>query len=140
MLAPPIRPFPPALTTTPGRKPSWRPTPGTGIGPGAYVWTNAVEILDNEYLATATTMGLPRRRWFRHVCRIADAQQYPGGGPSARRGPEASAGAVAAAAGVAALASGTFDSLSFPVFVIVLSAVVGLSAATWQVAQQQKPQ
>ena len=46
------------------------------------------------------------------------------------------AGAVAAAAGVAALASGTFDSLSFPVFVIVLSAVIGLSAAIWQIAQQ----
>ena len=39
--------------------------------------------------------------------------------------------------GVSALASGTFDSLSFPVFVIVFSAVIGLSAATWQVTQSR---
>jgi O-antigen ligase len=113
--------------------------PWTGIGPGAYTFHNPLEILDNQYLATAVTMGLLGVAGFVMFVGLPMLSSLQVAVLAPDPALRCLAGAVAAAAGVAALASGTFDSLSFPVFVIVFSAVIGLSAATWQIAQQQKP-
>jgi O-antigen ligase len=111
--------------------------PWTGIGPGAYIFTDALKILDNQYLLTAVTMGLLGVAGFVMFVGLPmiSSIQVAVAAPSAAL--RCLAGAVAAGAGAAALASGTYDSLSFPVFVIVLSAVIGLSAAIWQIAQDE---
>jgi hypothetical protein len=114
--------------------------PWTGIGPGAYIFHNAVEVLDNQYLLTAAEMGLLGVAGFVMFVGLPMLGSIQVAVLAPNPALKCLAGAVAAGAGVAALASGTFDSLSFPVFVIVLSAVIGLSAAIWQVAQQERPQ
>jgi putative inorganic carbon (HCO3(-)) transporter len=111
--------------------------PLTGIGPGAYIFTDALKILDNQYLLTAITMGLLGVAGFLMFVGLPMLSSIQVAVAATDPALRCLAGAVAAAAGVAVLASGTFDSLSFPVFVIVLSAVIGLSAAIWQIAQQK---
>jgi hypothetical protein len=111
--------------------------PWTGIGPGAYIFTDPLKILDNQYLLTAVTMGIFGVAGFVTFVGLPILSSIQVAVAAPDPALRCLAGAVAAGAGVAALVSGTFDSLSFPVFVIVLSAVIGLSAAIWQIAQQE---
>jgi putative inorganic carbon (HCO3(-)) transporter len=112
--------------------------PWTGIGPGAYIFADAIKILDNQYLFTAVTMGLLGVAGFVVFVGLPMLSSIQVAIATPSPALRCLAGAAGAGAGVAALASGTFDSLSFPVFVIVLSAVIGLSAAIWQIAQQKQ--
>ena len=109
----------------------------TGIGPSAYIATDALKILDNQYLMMAVTMGLLGVAGFVTFVGLPMISSIQVAVAAPNPAMKCLAGAVAAGAAVATLASGTFDSLSFPVFVIVLSAVIGLSAAIWQIAQQK---
>jgi hypothetical protein len=112
--------------------------PWTGIGPGAYIHSDAIAILDNQYLLTAITMGLIGLVGFVVFLGLPLLGNIQVAITTCNPSLRCLAGAVAAALAVALLASATFDSLSFPAFVIVLSAVIGLSAAIWQIAQQER--
>ncbi|MEJ3405284.1 O-antigen ligase family protein [Rathayibacter sp. YIM 133350] len=105
--------------------------PVLGSGPGNYMPTNALEILDNQYLNTLVTLGTIG------VFALGIYLLLPGiaGIHAARtaRDPRlrALAGALAAGASVGGVCSLTFDSLSFPVFALVYPAIVGLAGAVW---------
>jgi O-antigen ligase len=112
--------------------------PWFGLGPGNYQPTSALEILDNEYLRGAVTMGvlglvamtlylwLPGLTSFR-AARLAGAP-----------GVRTLAAAAAAACGVAAVTSLTFDSMSFPVFALLYPFFVGLSGAVWNLVRRER--
>jgi len=108
-----------------------------GLGPGNYVPANALQILDNQYLNGAVTLGLVGL-----VCLLIYFF-IPGlaGIHAARhaRSPALRCLAGAGAAGllVAAFLSLTFDSLSFPVFALLYPLLVGLSGATWRMVEAE---
>lgn len=105
--------------------------PLLGLGPGGYLHENALQILDNQYLNSAVSLGLlgllatmvyltlPGLTTL-HVARTTPTVQL-----------RALAGAVTAGCAVAAVGSLTFDSLSFPVFTLTYPALVGLGGAIW---------
>ncbi|WP_347107490.1 O-antigen ligase family protein [Paenarthrobacter sp. S56] len=101
--------------------------PFFGVGPGNYMPTNAIHILDNQYLNAAVTIGLVG------LVGLIAYLTFPG--LSALLAARASrlpalrclAGAVAAGGTVAAICSFTFDSLSFPVFALTYPFMVGLA-------------
>lgn len=110
-----------------------------GVGPGTYLPENALQILDNQYLNTAVTtgvvglIGLVVYLMFPaitaiHTARHAQTEQLRG-----------LAGALAAALSIAAVCSGTFDSLSFPVFALCYPLLVGLAGAVWQIVRESGP-
>ena len=105
--------------------------PWFGSGPGTYLPTNALQIVDNQYLHTAIEMGLVGLSCLVLFLVIPVTASLH----LARRAAEPSmrllCGATAASCSVAVVASGTFDSLSFPVFTIVEAVVVGLAGALW---------
>ncbi|GAA2723934.1 O-antigen ligase family protein [Cellulomonas aerilata] len=112
--------------------------PVLGLGPGNYMPTNALHILDNQYLNSLVTMGLvglvgtvvylvlPGLAGL-HAARTARS-------PSLR----SLAGALAAGTLAGAVCSLTFDSLSFPVFALTFPALVGLSGAAWLLVRQEE--
>ena len=112
--------------------------PWVGTGPGTYLPTNALYILDNQYLNTIVTMGLVGLvgivlyLTFPAVTAIHSARTA--GSPSLRT----LAGAVAAGTAVAAVGSLTFDSLSFPVFALTYPALVGLGGAVWIMTKREE--
>ncbi|HKU34714.1 MAG TPA: O-antigen ligase family protein [Paenarthrobacter sp.] len=105
--------------------------PFLGLGPGNYRPTNALQILDNQYLNSLVTLGL--------VGFLGIVAYFLLPGVSALLAARASripalrslSGALAASGLVAAGCSLTFDSMSFPVFALVYPFVVGLSGAAW---------
>lgn len=112
--------------------------PVLGLGPGNYLPTNALHILDNQYLFSLVTMGavgvtatvvyfvLPGVAGL-HAARTARS-------PSLR----CLAGALAAGTLTGAACSATFDSLSFPVFALTFPALVGLSGAAWVLVRREE--
>lgn len=112
--------------------------PWFGLGPGNYEPRSALEILDNEYLRTAVTLGvlglvamtlylwLPALTAFR-AARLARAP-----------GLRTLAAASAAACGVAAVTSLTFDSMAFPVFALLYPFFIGLSGAVWNLVRRER--
>jgi O-antigen ligase len=105
--------------------------PWFGQGGGTYIPLTQVNILDNEYLTTAVSLGLIG------VVALFFALVWP---PTAAlvartRTPDwevRDLGAALAGAGfAAAVCSATFDSLSFPMFVNVQALVAGLCGAFW---------
>jgi O-antigen ligase len=113
--------------------------PWTGIGPGAYMPVDPLDILDNQYLTTAVSMGLLGVASFVMFVGLPMFSSIQVAIWTPSPALRCLAGAAATALAVAALASATFDSFAFPVFVIVLSAVIGLSAAIWHIAKQEPP-
>jgi O-antigen ligase len=108
--------------------------PWFGVGPGNYIVNNALEILDNQYLNSAVSMGLVG------LACIVVYLGLPGitALHSARRATSPAlrslAGASAAGLLVAAVCSATFDSLSFFTFALTYPLLVGLSGAIWMLA------
>ena len=111
--------------------------PWLGTGPGTWIPTNALDIFDNQYLLTAVTMG---------VVGLAGLIAYllvPAlAALTAARNLDGSelkllAASAAAAGLVATVASGTFDSLSFPVFALLYPFFIGLSGASWLMVKNQ---
>lgn len=111
--------------------------PWFGLGPGNYRAANAQQILDNQYLNAAVSIGmiglilLVGYLWLPAVTTwlAARAAQAPA--------LRALAGAVAGGLLVAAVCSVTFDSLSFPVFALVYPLLVGLSGGVWRMVTQE---
>jgi O-antigen ligase len=109
--------------------------PLTGQGPATYIPDDALQILDNQYLHTAVEMGIIGVMaviLFLGVpvlaaCQVAWCVHEPM--------LRSLAGAVAAASAVAMVTSGTFDSFSFPVFMIVFPVVAGLAGSVWSMAK-----
>lgn len=112
--------------------------PVLGLGPGNYMPTDALHILDNQYLNSLVTMGA--------VGAVATIVYLvlPGvaGLHAARTARSASlrclAGALAAGTLAGAVCSLTFDSLSFPVFALTFPALVGLSGAAWLLVRHEE--
>lgn len=105
--------------------------PWFGTGPGTWIPTNALDIFDNEYLLTAVTMGVVGL-----VGLIAYLLVPAVAALAAARNAEGAelrllAASAAAAGLIATVTSGTFDSMSFPVFALLYPFFIGLSGATW---------
>ena len=109
--------------------------PWTGIGPGAYVFHNVFDILDNEYLSIVITMGLLGLFGFVLLLGAPLFSMIQVAITTDSECLRSLAGAVSAALLVALIASGIFDSLSFPVFTLTLATTIGLAASTWQIAR-----
>jgi O-antigen ligase len=111
-----------------------RQAPWFGQGGGTYYFTTQVNILDNQYLTTAVELGLIG------VAVLAFYLVWPAlAAFSARRlaMTESTRDLCAALGGAelaAVLCSGTFDSLSFPLFVNTQALIVGLIGAAWLIA------
>jgi O-antigen ligase len=114
-----------------------RQSPWFGHGGGTYA-ADEVHILDNQYLTTAAELGLLG------VAALIFFLIWPFLTALAARGRTADPGlrdlcaALAGAELAATLCSGTFDSLSFPMFVNVQALVVGLIGAVWLLASRAK--
>jgi len=112
--------------------------PLAGIGPGTFIPKNALDIVDNQYLHTVIEMGilgliaLTAYLLMPAVAALLAARNASA--PSLR----CFSGAIAAAGFVAVVASATFDSLSFPVFNLILAFVIGLSGSAWMSVKAEK--
>jgi O-antigen ligase len=109
--------------------------PWFGLGPGNYQPQNALQILDNQYLNAAVSVGLIGLAFLVvYLCLPAFTTVL-----AARAARTSSlrglAGATAGGLAVGAVCSGTFDSLSFPVFALLFPLLVGLSGGVWRMAQ-----
>ncbi|WP_328811096.1 O-antigen ligase family protein [Rhodococcus sp. NBC_00294] len=113
--------------------------PFFGSGPATYMPTNALQILDNEYLNSAIELGLigvvALMLFMLTPVVAAVGVAFWSSEPSLRL----LAASVGAACAVAAVGSAVFDSLSFPVFTIVFPIFVGLSGAVWMIARNTAP-
>ncbi len=110
-----------------------RQAPWFGTGGGTYIPTS-LHILDNQYLTTTIELGLVG------VAAVAFYFFLPFATALVARNRTHDAelrtlcGALAGAALAATVCSGTFDSLSFPMFAYVDALVLGLSGACWLLA------
>ncbi|WP_284974668.1 O-antigen ligase family protein [Arthrobacter sp. efr-133-TYG-104] len=111
--------------------------PFLGLGPGNYRPTDALQILDNQYLNSLVTLGLVG--FFGMVAYLVLPACSALIAARASRIPalRALAGALAASGAVAAGCSLTFDSMSFPVFALAYPVVVGLSGAVWNMVRRE---
>ncbi|MCB5292594.1 hypothetical protein BJQ90_02030 [Arthrobacter sp. SO3] len=112
--------------------------PWLGAGPRTWIPTNALDIFDNEYLLTAVTMGVVGLGGLIAYLLVPALAAL-----TAARNAEGAelkllAASAAAAGLVATVASGTFDSMSFPVFALIYPFFVGLSGASWLMVKSQK--
>lgn len=111
--------------------------PWLGTGPGTWTPTNALDIFDNEYLLTAVTMGVVGLVGLLVYLLVPALAALA----AARNAEGAELKLLAASAGaaglIAAVASGTFDSMSFPVFALIYPFFIGLSGASWLMVKSQ---
>lgn len=111
--------------------------PWFGLGPGNYRPQNALQILDNQYLNAAVSIGLIGLAflviylWLPPIMTIVAARA------ARTQGLRSLGGAVAAGLMVGAVCSVTFDSLSFPVFALVFPLLVGMSGGVWRRVQEE---
>ncbi|QSZ48920.1 polymerase [Arthrobacter sp. D5-1] len=111
--------------------------PFFGVGPGNYMPSNAIHILDNQYLNATVTIGLVG------LVGLIAYLTFPGlttllAARASRLAPlRCLAGAAAAAGIVAAICSLTFDSMSFPVFALTYPFIVGLSGGAWIMVRRE---
>ncbi|MCR2823915.1 O-antigen ligase family protein [Microbacterium sp. zg.Y909] len=108
-----------------------------GVGPGNYTARGALEILDNQYLNSAVSLGLIGLAciviylWFPALTAV-DAARRASSGPL-----KSLAAACGAGLAAAAVCSVTFDSLSFPVFALCYPLLVGLAGGVWQMTRSE---
>ena len=111
--------------------------PWFGTGPGTWIPTNALDIFDNEYLLTAVTMGVVGLLGLMAYL-VVPALAALAAARNAEGADLKLLAASAAAAGlIATVASGTFDSMSFPVFALLYPFFIGLSGASWLMVKNQ---
>jgi hypothetical protein len=106
-------------------------SPVFGQGPGRFIPRNALEILDNQYLATAIDLGLVGL-----VCLLVFLALPMTMALSVRRrtlDPQIRwlCAALAGAALASVACTFTFDSFSFPMFVGTQALIAGLAGACW---------
>ncbi len=109
--------------------------PWTGLGPGGYAPTDALEILDNQYLYTAVTMGIVGVGGLVAFFLLPMAGSLQVSWCAKEVSVKCLAGAATAGSAIAIVSSGTFDSFSFPVFILVLAVNTGFSAVVWHIAE-----
>ena len=105
--------------------------PWLGIGPGAYLTRNAIEVLDNQYLKTIVEMGVPGFLALLLYMVVPGIAAWLAAFNAKEERLKTLAAAVAAACLVTAPASAAFDSLGFPVLALVYPICVGLSGTVW---------
>jgi hypothetical protein len=106
-------------------------SPVFGQGPGRFIPSNALEILDNQYLATAIDLGLVGL-----VCLLVFLVLPMAMALSVRRrtlDPRVRwlCAALAGSALASVVCTFTFDSFSFPMFVGTQALIAGLAGACW---------
>jgi hypothetical protein len=108
--------------------------PWFGHGGGTYIVDNVVDILDNQFLATAIELGLVGIVALLAYFLVPMSAALIARGHS--RDPELRllCAALAGSALAATVCSLTFDSLGFPMFSNVYALVVGLVGAAWRLA------
>ncbi len=106
-------------------------------GPGSYLPSNALNILDNQYLNSLVSLGVVGLvAILLYLCLPAVTTMYAAR-VTASRELRSLGGALAAGLAVASVCSLTFDSLSFPVFALVYPMLVGLGGAVWSMVAQE---
>lgn len=117
---------------------AWQRAPWVGHGPGTWIPADSLNIFDNQYLNSAVELGTIG------VLALVVFLLVPGMFAIVTRRWSADpdlrllCGALAAAALVAPVASFTFDSLSFPMFVNVYALVIGLIGACSRLAAAER--
>jgi O-antigen ligase len=111
--------------------------PWFGTGPGTWIPARPIDNFDNEYLFAAVTMGvIGLVAFFAYL--VVPALAALAAARNAEGNELRLLAASAAAAGlIAAVSSGTFDSMSFPVFALLCPFFIGLSGATWLMVKNQ---
>ena len=104
-----------------------------GHGGGTY-FVQSIHILDNQYLTTAVELGLVGVFALLFYLLWPVVTAFAARGRTTQRELRDLCAALAGAELAAVLCSGTFDSLSFPMFVSVQALVVGLIGAAWLLA------
>jgi O-antigen ligase len=113
--------------------------PWFGTGGGSYVPTNAIDILDNQYLETVVELGLvgglvvvvlylffPMILAFKARAR------------SRLEGSRELGAALGAAVSVALVGAATFDAFSFAMFAYLYALLVGLIGAYWRLIRAEE--
>ena len=111
--------------------------PWLGLGPNNWMPQNAKDIFDNQYLLTAVTVGIFGLIGFLMYLLLPTYAAF-----AALRKAEGAelkllAASIGAAGLIATVASGTFDSMSFQVFALLVPFFVGLSGAVWIMVKNQ---
>jgi O-Antigen ligase len=114
-----------------------RQAPWFGNGGGTYL-PSSLHILDNQYLTTTIELGLVglAALTFYFVLPVATALVARSRTVDAEM--RTLCGALAGAALAAAICSGTFDSLSFPMFAYVDALVLGLCGTCWLIVARSQ--
>jgi O-antigen ligase len=111
--------------------------PWFGSGPGTWIPIKAIDVFDNEYLLVAVTMGVVGLIGLVAYL-LVPALAALGAAKGAQDRELGLLAAASAAAGfIATVASGTFDSLSFQVFAMLVPFFIGLSGASWLMVKNQ---
>lgn len=111
--------------------------PWLGTGPGTWIPTNALDIFDNEYLLTAVTMGVVGLVGLIAYLVVPALAALAAARNAAGADLKLLSASAAAAGLIATVASGTFDSMSFPVFALLYPFFIGLSGASWLMVKGQ---
>lgn len=111
--------------------------PLTGIGPGAYLTSNALDILDNQYLKTLVEMGIPGFISLVLYMLIPGVAAWIAARNTHSPQLRTIAAAVSAGCLIATPAAATFDALGFPVFALVYPFFVGLSGSVWIMVKKE---
>ncbi|MFW0774830.1 O-antigen ligase family protein [Paenarthrobacter nitroguajacolicus] len=111
--------------------------PFFGVGPGNYMPTNAIYILDNQYLNSTVTIGVVGLIGLIAYLAIPGLSSLLAAKASRIPALRCFAAATSAAGLIAAVCSLTFDSMSFPVFALTYPFFVGLAGAAWIMVRRE---
>ena len=112
--------------------------PWFGQGGGTYIASSALYILDNQYLMMAIELGLVGVGVFVFYLLWPAIAALVARKRAADQELRDLAAALAGGALAAAVASATFDSLSFPMFVNVQALILGLIGAVWLIVKSER--
>jgi hypothetical protein len=111
--------------------------PVTGSGPGTYMPSNALHLLDNQYFLAAVNMGVPGLIAIIAYLAVPGAFTLLAAFCATDPKLRLLGGAVAAGCLVATAASATFDSLAFPVFALLYPFFIGLGGSVWLAVRRE---
>jgi len=111
--------------------------PWFGTGPGTWMPTQSLDIFDNEYLLVAVTMGVTGLIALIAYLTVPALAALAAARHAQDNELKLLAASAASALLIATVASGTFDSMSFPVFALLCPFFIGLSGATWLMVKNQ---
>ena len=108
-----------------------------GTGPGTWIPAQPKDIFDNQYLLVAVTMGIAGFIALLAYLLVPALAALTAARHAAGNELKLLSAAAAAAGLIATVTSGTFDSMSFPVFALLLPFFIGLSGASWLMVRNQ---